>query len=369
MKKRAIISMVLAMTMLAGCAKTEQIEETTTEETTAETTVETTEATTAAPTPTPGPTATPTSEPEPTQAVPEPDEYDPNVDYYSEIMSFVASLEEEAPGENRYFTRVTYYDCLTLVVIHADGSACDYAMSDGEFVVRNEGNLEVTTYDDYTLDAEAFAQIPCIYEMGGSAVYSFIEGAPADGTYSGDVLALSEDGSSVVITCDTFIQYDEDYVSSLEVGDVVEIPGMDDATVTAINSSTGRISLDNFLMIRDGCVNTGDTHGWYLANSEDDAAYPMIDGAYELTISSSCTITETSSFDWDYDTLAEYQAEIAASDTPFAASFTGHRLTENVVFTNNGYFVSDTLRSSASIRYEVRDGEIVRIDIRYTYGL
>ena len=33
--------MVLAMTMLAGCAKTEQIEETTTEETTAETTVET----------------------------------------------------------------------------------------------------------------------------------------------------------------------------------------------------------------------------------------------------------------------------------------------------------------------------------------
>ena len=364
MKKRAIISMVLAMTMLAGCAKTEQIEETTADETTAETTVETTADTTAAATPTPLPTPTP----EPTPTAPVADDYDPEFDYYAKTMEFVQSLEEENPGENRYFT-TTHYGWLTLVAVHPDNTYSGYFISGGEYVLWREGDFTVSTYEDQTLDAEAFAQIPCVYEMYHNGRYSFDEGVPADGCYTGNVLALSEDGSSVVITCDTFIQFDEDYVSSLEVGDVVEIPGMDDATVTAINSSTGRISLDNFLMIRDGCVNTGDTHGWYLANSEDDAAYPMIDGAYELTISSSCTITETSSFDWDYDTLAEYQAEIAASDTPFAASFTGHRLTENVVFTNNGYFVSDTLRSSASIRYEVRDGEIVRIDIRYTYGL
>ena len=371
MKNRKILAAVLALAMLTGCAKedtaTEPPETETTPVTTATTTVET-----AAPTPTPMPTAASTDAPEPTtptQAFPEADEYDPDVDYYSEIMSFVASLEEEAPGENRYFFRFPNYDYMSLIVIHADGSVYEYIRSGGEYIVRNEGDLEVTCYEDYTLDAESFAQIPCLYEMGASAVYSFVEGVPADGTYSGNILALSEDGNSVVITCETFIQYDEDYVLSLEVGDVVEIPGMDPATVTEINMDTEIIFLDNNLLIRDCCANTDDAAGWYLASRDGDYAYPVIEGTYELPISASCTVTETSSMDWDYETLEGYRAQIEASDTPFAASCMGHRLTDNAVFTNNGYYVSDTLRSSASIFYEVRDGEIVNIDIDYLFGL
>uniref|UniRef100_UPI00386E7FBF hypothetical protein n=1 Tax=Ruminococcus sp. TaxID=41978 RepID=UPI00386E7FBF len=320
MKKRAIISMVLAMTMLAGCAKTEKIQETT-EETTSETTVETTEATpTPTATPTPRPTATPTPTPAPTSAPrpPQADDYDPEIDYYAKTMELVQSHEEENPGENRYFSYCPYGSRLSIYVIHPDNTFSEYVLSDGEFIVRQEDELQSTTYEDYTLDAEAFMQIPCVYHMDNRAANAFVQGAPEDGVYTGSILAMTDDMSTVIIGCSHFIQFDGDYAQSLEIGDVVEIPEMEDATVVDIDRDL--IFLDNDFLIRNRCANTGDEDGWYLAYYGNDMAVTVSSGAYELPISSSCTINETSPFDEENETLAGYQDAIAASSTPLAAS-------------------------------------------------
>ena len=371
MKKRTIISMILAMTMIAGCAKSEKTEETTVEETTTEATTENTTETTAAatPTPTPRPTATPTPEPTavPTPTAPHADEYDPSVDYYGEVMALVASLEEEAPGENRYFTKGGRYGYLSLNVIHPDGTTCEYVRSGGEFVVRSEGSLSVTTFDDYPLDGETFMQIPCLYDMDYACADPFVAGVPEDGVYTGYFHALTGDMDRGVITCGHFVKFDEDHALSLSEGDVVELPEMEPATVVEVDD-LGQIHLDNDLLIKTGCSNTGDPDGWYLAYYANDIAYTISNGAYELPIASDCVINESSQIDTDDAILAEYQAAIEASDTPLAASYMGQHIEFDDDYSNNGYYIS-WLTLGTITSYEVRDGEIVRIDIRYTYGL
>ena len=279
-------------------------------------------------------------------------------------MALVASLEEEAPGENRYFSYCRGW--LSIYVIHPDNTFSEYVLSDGEFIVRQEDELQSTTYEDYTLDAEAFMQIPCVYHMDNRAANAFVQGAPEDGVYTGSILAMTDDMSTVIIGCSHFIQFDGDYAQSLEIGDVVEIPEMEDATVIDIDRDL--IFLDNDLLIRNRCANTGDEDGWYLAYHGNDMAVTVSSGAYELPISSSCTINETSPFDEENETLAGYQDAIAASSTPLAASCTGEHLELVEDYSNNGYCISVTFSGVIS-SYEVRDGEIVSIDFDFIYGI
>lgn len=367
MKKRTMLALLMSAVMLVSCSKAEPEE--TEEETTTTTTVEeTTEETTAAPTPTPMPTATPTPTPEPTPTAPpepEPDDYDPDMDYYGMTMALVDTIEQEYPGANRYFSTCDYYSGVSLHVIHPDNSYSVYIISGGEYILLGEGHLDYLCLEDYPYDAEAFRQLPCIYDMTYYRDDQFFTGAPADGVYAGKILAINGERNSVLISCGKVIEFDEEYVLSLSEGDVVDIPGIGEATVTEVDDR--HVSLDNGFLIRSGCVNTGNTEGWYLADSDLDFAYVNVTGIYELPISSSCTINEHSPLDQDNDTLAEYQDDIASSDAPLAAAYYGQHIHLMDEYSNGGYYVC--FMSTGDVTgYEVRGGEIVNIDIEYTFG-
>lgn len=250
MKKRAFISIILAMTMIAGCAMNEMAEETTVEETTTEATAETTTETSVAATPTPIPrpriTVTPTPMPTPTPApVPPGDVITEGTEQYDMFMAKIDEIEASSPGQYEYQFAIEMNSCILTVFDGTDKIM--YVITDGVISDYNEDVKQYAYIPDTYLSYEEIKLIPFLCDtrfsfdtLGEDAVdfnapvTEVVENIP-DGMYFGGLIGLSVDGTSAFIIAGTPISFDRDEMLALDEGDPI---GYLDFTVEKIHSNS-----------------------------------------------------------------------------------------------------------------------------------
>lgn len=226
MKKKTMIALLTAASLLVSCSKTAPTETTTegttTEATTAEETTavsetsETTE-TTPAPSPTPEPTPVPT---------PPGDIRTEGPEQYDMFMAKIDEIEASAPGQYGYQFSVERNSCILTAF---DGNdKIRFVITDGEmteYVPEEEHSYVI----DYYLSYEDIRSIPFLCDtrlsvdtLGeervefNSPVTDVVESVP-DGIYFGSLVGFSSDGTSALVVAGTPISFDRDEILSLEV--------------------------------------------------------------------------------------------------------------------------------------------------------
>ena len=287
MKKKTIIALMTAVSLLASCSKTAPAESTT-EGTTEATTTEATEAateTTAAATPTPRvtvtPTPMPTSTPEPT---PPGDVLTEGSDQYDMFMTKIDEIEASAPGQYSYRFSIEMNSCILTAFDGTEQTM--YVIKDGEMTeyIPERPNYYAS---DIFMSYEDIREFPFLTNTWTSfdtlgeesvefdtPVTSFVDSVP-DGMYFGGLVGLSTDGTTALIIAATPISIDREEILALEEGDSI---GYRDFTVEQIHYTEGSdyvqidLSSESFNI---GCLhltnnNDADDSRLYLCEESND---------------------------------------------------------------------------------------------------
>ena len=240
MKKRTMIALLTAASLLVSCSK-EAPAETTTEGTTTEATtteentVESESSETTETTPTPSPTPEPTPVPTPPGDI-----RSEGSNQYDMFMAKIDEIEASVPGQYGYQFSIDRNCCILTVY---DGTTkVMYVISDGEIIEYVPEVQHDYSFDPY-LSYEDIRSIPFLCDtrfsfdtLGeervefNSPVTDVVDSVP-DGMYFGSLVGLSSDGTSALIVAGTPISFDRDEILSLEIGDPI---GFMDFTVADI---------------------------------------------------------------------------------------------------------------------------------------
>ena len=142
---------------------------------------------------------------------------------YDAYVEFVDSFIEDYEGEVLFsYTRDYYHRDFgwCLGIVYPDQEMTEvYECVDGE--VTYIGTLDYCAFD--AMPYEVFSALPCMCDFHCSNnVYEMED--PIDGRYFGDIVAVSADGSSLLLLIgDPFILTEEEY-RDLEEGDVIDTP-------------------------------------------------------------------------------------------------------------------------------------------------
>ncbi|MBO7450319.1 MAG: hypothetical protein J6U54_08095 [Clostridiales bacterium] len=223
MKMRTVVALLLMVSMLVGCGSTDKKsnvrhKEEEPSEITSESTEETTVETTAAPTPTSEPTEKPTPTP-----------YAVNVDVDDLSMeeirylyrAFAEGLHKDEPDLKFGFMEITIKGDLVWVLATSDGNGtyAEYACVDGKMTdITNPDHAD--SIDFYVTSFDNFMLLPCVTELN-SYTYDEVVESIDDGTYYGDIMAISDDGNYMLILAGEPVSFTQEEYDHLEVGDVV----------------------------------------------------------------------------------------------------------------------------------------------------
>lgn len=366
MKKRIMIALLMSATMLVSCSQAE-VEETVKEETTTTTTAEeTTEETT-----------------EETAAPAESEEQEPVADLitgggdqYNTFMDKIDEIEAQDPGGYRYAFSIEYDNAqegyfYTLAVIHGDDNI-KYVILDGEIEEYTEG--EVNDFEcESALYYEQIRQLPCLISTSGLTHYELSDGIadyhaptvdldePADGTYFGQLVGVTENGSSLLMVIGTPVSFDRDEILALEVGDPI---GYNDLTIEEIfvNEETGYVSvtLGDPRLILSAC-DEADPSRLYLCGDSD--AWILEDAFIaEVPVSSSCVVESTAANFFDmsgYDDMEPTGNPLMDSEYAYAMGL--NEWNPSRYADNNGW----VLPYGVIEPVEITNGEVTRIFIGF----
>ena len=362
MKKTKILAILMAATMLASCGKA-PVEETTEEtgkerETTTTTTTEETTTTEATPTPTPEPTTAATTEP--TSAEIAGDRYNDDEDQYSIIKDKVDSIEAEFPGSSYAIViRPGGY----LMLIASTGEDMHFYVIDDDEMVETESDIELegVAMSSY----EGIVSMP--YLVPGYARGELVTSLE-DGIYYGELIALSEDGTSIYVYAGNAVTFDRAYIESLSEGDQVTYicNGVECvSTISEISEYTdddGVVHesywLDNAeLWISDDYEGDPDTMMLMSASYNPCREYNY---TVVLPIASSCEVTDT--FDRLYGDID--MSDMVPTGNPIFDSRYWYVISSNESRDDleDGWY-----RECCYLLYpiEIRNGEVVRLNVEW----
>ena len=302
MKKSSVITLILAGVLLTNCVSClnekkpkKEREPKETSETTEET-EETIPSPTATPTPaptieltaTPMPTTKPAPTKNPSQTIAVDDISEDEI--YAKYRSYV---EEIYTGDNTKYGFINIFrsegDIWLLGVLRSNGEHAEYALINGEMTdvtaKLNWDNIDkqVTSYDD-------FMKLPCLLNLYICSYYEITDSID-DGTYYGEIVAVSEDGDYMLVTAGDPVSVTKEEYDALEVGDVVysgEFSG--DVYVQEIDDKGNKILSDYSMWFAPNGF-TGNEDEYILVTS---SVNPMTvnDKLFVVPISPDCEIDD-----------------------------------------------------------------------------
>ena len=308
-----------------------------------------------------------TPTPTPVSVIPDP--FDTEADQYSIIMDGIDEIEGSEPGEFLYYVDRCYssdIDSEYLVLSAVNGDMrYKYCISGGEIVlfdtsVINDEDLlsRYFTYDEI----KRFPLFPehMITERTGQFVDTL-----NDGTYFGELLAISEDGRYGLFYLGTPVGFDRTTVDSLQEGDEV---GYEDLTVSSITENEG----GRCIVLGDGYLyfnpNYESYTGTILLCSDDNIPITQDDVMVILPISDTCTITDSYAdlSGQESDIYIQWQTAERTGD-PFFDSFFWSYVTEErfsgvPTATSMGWY---DLRFTLSYPVVITDGEATQMNLEW----
>ena len=337
MKRRSVIALIMAATMLAACSAPEERTETKpTDDTVVDTTVQT------------------------TQMI-FPDVADEGTEQYEKFMEKIEELEAANPGALTYsIERRAYDDHVTygfvLNVFYSDeiGDYTSYFLTDGEWAEASSGEISHSDYC-YSRPYEDIVKLPCLmatrclvhHESGDQRFtncYSQEVDSVEDGMYFGKMIAVSEDGTTAYMLVGDPVSFDLDEMSGLSEGDPI---GYSDFTVSSVyeddDSDYIQINLDSDEYGDQMFISTyGDWSGDRMYLRDMSGSFCLGNAVLvRVPIASDCQIDDTYFYYWaesNYDTTLE------RSDTgvPFLDSYYyAYCVLKDDLEINNGWIFCD----------------------------
>ena len=297
MKKRTVVSIIMAALMLTSCGKTQVVsnDDTSTDATTVE-------ATTKAPENEVTDKEDITDISESSQEYSETPGLDgdmvvPGDSQYKLLMEKIDELEEELPGRTYSFA-AGYGDTSVYWCLNASRSDKNevYYIRDGEVVKAAEWTINPDYYSGFYY--KTIKSFPLLvdsvlgyYAYIGADHLNFESKLP-DGIYSGNILGFSDDYKYVFIEYGDHVRVDSQIAGTLEPGNSFDVIGLGTLTVTGYNEETETYTLDNGMSLcKGGLMNVYDDE-WYI--NDNGMAYSFLDGMVVLEIDSGCPVIEGS---------------------------------------------------------------------------
>lgn len=336
-----------------------EVDSTTTEET-EETTEETSEETDPEPTPTPEP-------------APVADIISNDGSQYEIIMQKIDEIEEQTPGSTYLITRSWGSDMHWVLSSFEDEKYHEYVISNGVIVETDDHLYIPEKMQLRSYDYDAVSNVPFLFDMNESMLINIVSGEPlknevVDGTFASTIYGVSDDLKYAYISYGNYVEFDESYVSSLQTGDVVEIPLLGESTVIEVTDDY--IELDNNMTIRkQGLCDTYDDDMWYLA--ENDFAFVCLTYLAVIEIADDCKVIEGENYgfnEYTEDELSQYSGK-GLADTYYATKLPGDADGLGLpVLDNNGWY-SCSEKSSCVTQIKISGGKITEMHIEYPYGI
>lgn len=324
---------------------TEETEETTTEETTAFTS--------------PAPTATP---------IPKPDPMSKDGSQYEIFMHKIDMIEEENPGSTYEIGHSWGSDEYWVLSVMSGDEYNEYVIANGQLIDNMDLLNSPMYFEGYSYSN--IRDIPFLFDVLDEPLKSFYTGEllkdeVVDGTFDGTLVGVSEDLKYAYVMYGKVITFEDSYVKSLEVGDVVDIPYPAEVKVETVNDDF--VGLDNYMVISKGnYLNTYDEDTWYLA--ENDFACTNYEYLAIIEIADDCKVieAENNNNDSTAEAVAQYNGD------GFADSYIASKLPEDYAGLtsrdNNGWYAA-YMKPGSLTQFKISDGKITEMHIEYPWGI